>query len=108
MKLRREKKKSLRSQIVKRERVCVLSRELGLPLHWKGKYYLKGSACASQGVAAGVGVSLEELLVQGAAGVRRGQQLQVAMPKSPRNWMQVRHQPRAGSLGSPSVRSWLL
>lgn len=42
--------------------MCVLSRELGLRLHWEGKYYLKGSACASRGVAAGGGVSLEELV----------------------------------------------
>lgn len=67
MKLRREKKKCLRSQIVKREWMCVLSGELSVHLHWKGKYYLKGSACASQGIAAGAWVSLEELLMQGAA-----------------------------------------
>lgn len=46
----------------------MLIRELGLCLHWKGKYYSKDSARPSQGTAAGLGVSLEELLLRGAAG----------------------------------------
>lgn len=48
----------------------MLSRELGLCLHWKGKYYLKDSARPSQATMAGLWVSLEELLVRGAAGHR--------------------------------------
>lgn len=92
--------------------MAVLGTALALHLRREGECCLKGSACASR-QAVGAWGCLAELLGKGLRGVcieatGFGWLFLAAVPKSRRNRPHAGHQPRAGSVGSPSVQPWLL